>query len=382
MAVVVYVPSRLGEGFFTDLPVPGAGDDAKAITYDHGTGAFVYAAASATPGGSTTQVQYNNAGAFAGDAGMTYDATNDRLTVAGGLVAPSMRPASDSTTALQWQNAAGTAFVTGDSTNGRVGIAVSPPGAKLHVAGSNNTYAGLFQYNQDPTNWVLTFAAFTLTNADATTGNHALFTFTDSVGGGSSAGIGCNFTDRGNHYGDIYVYTNGPDSYNQRLYIKNNGYIAIAHTAPTALFDIAASTTARASSRQRAGTAPTDPEDGDMWNDGNAYGIMVNGTNAVNTDGGLSVWMQSSTTARNVGRVLWQYTDKTDASRASRGSVTAFYTTTEHKPVTWGANSGGPLLSFYDVITPIARQVLATGAGATVDQVITALQNLGLLKQS
>jgi len=27
-----------------------------------------------TPGGSTTQVQYNNAGAFAGDAGLTYDA--------------------------------------------------------------------------------------------------------------------------------------------------------------------------------------------------------------------------------------------------------------------------------------------------------------------
>lgn len=43
--------------------------------------------------------------------------------------------------------------------------------------------------------------------------------------------------------------------------------------------------------------------------------------------------------------------------------MTAFYTTTEHKPVTWGANSGGALLSFYDVTTPIARQVLATGAG-------------------
>jgi len=43
MAVVVYVPSRLGEGFFTDLPAPTAGDDAKAITYDHDTGAFVYA---------------------------------------------------------------------------------------------------------------------------------------------------------------------------------------------------------------------------------------------------------------------------------------------------------------------------------------------------
>lgn len=38
-------------------------------------------------------------------------------------------------------------------------------------------------------------------------------------------------------------------------------------------------------------------------------------------------------------------------------------------------------VGFYGV-TPVARQLLATGAGATVDQVITALQSLGLLRQS
>ena len=36
-----------------------------------------------TPGGSTTQVQFNDAGAFGGDAGLTYDKTNDILTVTG-----------------------------------------------------------------------------------------------------------------------------------------------------------------------------------------------------------------------------------------------------------------------------------------------------------
>ena len=36
-----------------------------------------------TPGGSTTQVQFNNAGAFAGDAGLTYNSATDALTVAG-----------------------------------------------------------------------------------------------------------------------------------------------------------------------------------------------------------------------------------------------------------------------------------------------------------
>lgn len=38
-----------------------------------------------TPGGSNTQVQYNDGGAFGGDAGLTFDETSDILTVVGGL---------------------------------------------------------------------------------------------------------------------------------------------------------------------------------------------------------------------------------------------------------------------------------------------------------
>jgi hypothetical protein len=47
-----------------------------------------------TPGGSTTQVQFNNAGAFGGDAGMTYVAGTDSLTVAGEITTPSQRLSS------------------------------------------------------------------------------------------------------------------------------------------------------------------------------------------------------------------------------------------------------------------------------------------------
>jgi hypothetical protein len=36
-----------------------------------------------TPGGSNTQIQYNNAGAFAGDSNLTWDAVNGALTVTG-----------------------------------------------------------------------------------------------------------------------------------------------------------------------------------------------------------------------------------------------------------------------------------------------------------
>lgn len=44
-------------------------------------------------------------------------------------------------------------------------------------------------------------------------------------------------------------------------------------------------------------------------------------------------------------------------------------------------NHDGTTVGFYGT-TPTTQQILATGAGATVDNVITALQNLGLVKQS
>lgn len=46
-----------------------------------------------------------------------------------------------------------------------------------------------------------------------------------------------------------------------------------------------------------------------------------------------------------------------------------------------GVSVAGPRVGFYST-TPIVQQVLATGAAHSVDDVITALQNLGLVKQS
>jgi hypothetical protein len=43
-------------------------------------------------------------------------------------------------------------------------------------------------------------------------------------------------------------------------------------------------------------------------------------------------------------------------------------------------NVAGGHIGFYNV-TPVPRQILATGAGHNIDAVITALQNLGLVKQ-
>ena len=50
-----------------------------------------------------------------------------------------------------------------------------------------------------------------------------------------------------------------------------------ALTVPTATLDVAASTTAQASLRIRSGTAPTSPNDGDIWFDGTDLKIRVSG---------------------------------------------------------------------------------------------------------
>jgi len=61
------------------------------ITITNGTGAITIAAASSAPGGSTTQVQYNNAGAFGGISGVTTDGTRitHATTLSVGAATPS-----------------------------------------------------------------------------------------------------------------------------------------------------------------------------------------------------------------------------------------------------------------------------------------------------
>lgn len=95
-----------------------AGNDTKALVYDHATAKFIAANNQASPGGSDTYVQYNDGGAFGGDAGLTYSESTDALTIAGSVIVPAIKPASDSGAAVQIQDAAGaTSIVTIDTVN-------------------------------------------------------------------------------------------------------------------------------------------------------------------------------------------------------------------------------------------------------------------------
>ena len=90
-----------------------------------------------TPGGSDTQVQFNDGGAFGGDAGLTYDDTNGSLSVGGKTVTAS-EPVLD--LSQTWNNAA-TAF-TGLKFNATNAASASDSKLlDLQVGGTSQVYA-------------------------------------------------------------------------------------------------------------------------------------------------------------------------------------------------------------------------------------------------
>ena len=64
----------------SDIAYPTSDGTAGQFLQTNGSGTLSFVTASATPGGSDTQVQFKNGANFAGDAGLTYNSTTDTLT--------------------------------------------------------------------------------------------------------------------------------------------------------------------------------------------------------------------------------------------------------------------------------------------------------------
>ena len=82
---VKITPDTTGNVILDGIKYPQADGAAGQVLQTDGAGqlSFATVGGGGTPGGSTTEVQFNDAGAFGGDAGLTYDKTNDILTVTG-----------------------------------------------------------------------------------------------------------------------------------------------------------------------------------------------------------------------------------------------------------------------------------------------------------
>jgi hypothetical protein len=113
--------------------VPGAGNDGYALTWDNGTGEFVLAAVSAgvTDHGALTGLTDDDHTGYLLATGARTGASSQGQTFTNGIIGPAWKPASDSTTALQMQQAGGTAILTVDTTNRRIGVNTTPSAARL-----------------------------------------------------------------------------------------------------------------------------------------------------------------------------------------------------------------------------------------------------------
>jgi hypothetical protein len=84
----VTVQAAAAAGTYT-LTLPTSDGDAGQFLKTDGSGVLSWGAVGGTPGGSDTQVQFNDGGVFGGDAGLTFNKTAKTITLGGGTVTTS-----------------------------------------------------------------------------------------------------------------------------------------------------------------------------------------------------------------------------------------------------------------------------------------------------
>ncbi len=232
-------------------------------------------------------------------------ATISAQTLANGVITGKIYPSANGTNAFGLYRANGTTqdFYY-DSTNGYFGIGIVPVRA-LHLNGSLRIDATAMIFDNRNNTIIAQSASAIASNRDLYIGNttyaYAALGFkgvgfgpgivTADIGtatavflvrGGASTGtFGQNIVllgqdgAAGNNNGGHIIIDPGAATGSGTVGVIRlgaiRGNVAVGQASATALLDLAASTTARASLRVRAGTAPTAPNAGDVWFDGTHF---------------------------------------------------------------------------------------------------------------
>lgn len=321
MPVAAFAPARLHYDYPEwTAPASGSTDTGKAWAWNHATAkyepaSFLLAAAVSAFGltliddadaataretlGLGTMATATETSYLLADGSRT-GASSQAQTFTNGIVGPSWKPASDSTTALQLQNAAGTAVVTVDTTGQKL-VIPAPSGDSLISFVEDSTWsigqrADSFRIgraaNVATSTFVLTAAGYLgINTAGPGAQLHVVGTGT-ATGNNDVIRAGASFSV--SYFSMGYLYDGASMT---AAYMRASGSLPIAlgttsniadggafrvtddgvcalgsgNTSPTAFADIAAGTTARASLRIRSGTAPTSPNAGDIWFDGTHF---------------------------------------------------------------------------------------------------------------
>lgn len=238
MAQVRAIASRIQDA--PDGPgKPGAGDNGKALAWNNSTGRFVMAGGSGN-GLDADTLDGHDTGYFLAADGTRTGATSQAQTFTNGIVSPSWKPASDSTTALQMQNASGTSLFTIDTTNNRFGFNSPTPSGEFEVIAPNTGAITIMTNNTNNTNKT---GRLVIPNYD--TSQRSLLVF-----GGSTTSAGNTLFFGGSssvfNAATLIVFYTGIDNNTatgtEKMRITNTGLVGV-NTTPTNTFQVGGSAT-------------------------------------------------------------------------------------------------------------------------------------------
>lgn len=375
----IYVPQRVGEGYFIDWQPPVAGDDLVAWAWDNVAGKYVpLVAPKITSFVNAAHTHQNAAGGAQLDHGLAMvglsdddhtgyllatgartGASSQAQAFTNGIVGPSWKPPVDSTSALQLQNAAGAPFVYGDTTNLRVGIGIIPL-VDLHVFRGANASTDFRLHNNDGGT-----AARALIDIRADVASMKYYVFSSGYAASGifaanravldANGAGGFYVGASNVAGTFNVLTGGLAGANVRMAIDAVGLSTLtANDAVTSAIS-------------------------------NVLTVIHNstGTPAAGFGNGIALQLESSTTTgQGAGRIaaLWNV-----ATHASRVADLVFYANNQATEREFLRGRGGAAAEIGVLgAAPVARQTV-TGSrtdGTALASLLTALATFGWITDS